>query len=87
MRTDGEVTRVGDGLAIEGAQGAVLLLAAASSWVDYTDISGDPVSRCEAHLRAAATSRDDRGRLAFTARAGREYTLEPEGDGRGARDE
>ena len=42
-------------LRIENADSAVLVYTAATSYNDYTDISGDAIATCRAHLSAAAT--------------------------------
>ena len=41
-----------DGIAAQGADSVVLLLTAATSYVNYHDISADPAKRCEAVLKA-----------------------------------
>ncbi len=41
-------------LAVEGADSAILLLVAATSFKSYQDITADPTQRCEAALKAAA---------------------------------
>ena len=49
--TEGGRTISGDaGLTVENADSATLVLAAASSFTSYKDISGDPAARCEAAL-------------------------------------
>jgi alpha-L-fucosidase 2 len=50
VRSDGEVSQARGGVVVEGAQEAVILISAASSVVDYTDISGDPVADCDRSL-------------------------------------
>ncbi len=42
----GSVTPDGDALVIEGADSVTLVLAAATSYVNYTDVSADPAERC-----------------------------------------
>jgi len=49
----GEVTTSDRGLHIRNASRAVLLLAAATSYVNYRDISGDPAQRCADILAAS----------------------------------
>ena len=51
VRADGGSVRVDDGAVhIEGADAATLVLAAATSYVNYKDISADPAARCAAVL-------------------------------------
>ena len=48
---DGGKVTVGDGMiTVEGADSVMLLLAGATSFVNYRDISGDPAARCAAAL-------------------------------------
>jgi alpha-L-fucosidase 2 len=54
LQTDGRVRLQGQWLQVEGATAALLLLSVASSVVDHTDISADPVDRCNSYLAAAA---------------------------------
>ena len=53
----GRSSATGAGLAVEKADSAMLVLTAASSYVNYSDISGDPAARCDAVL--AAVSKKD----------------------------
>jgi alpha-L-fucosidase 2 len=48
--TAGRLTATDEGLHIEGATEAVLYLVAASSYVDFRDISADPAARCQAQM-------------------------------------
>lgn len=50
----GKVTYGNDTITVANADAATLVLAAASSFKNYTDISADPAARCEATLAAAA---------------------------------
>ncbi len=50
----GEVTTSDSGLHVRNASSAVLTLAAATSYVNYQDISGDPAQRCADILAATA---------------------------------
>jgi len=50
----GKVTARNDGIEVEGADAATLLLAAATSFKNFHDISADPAARCEAALKAVA---------------------------------
>ena len=52
--TSGRVTRAEDGLRVEAADEVTLLLAAATSFVNYQDVSGDPAERCRRTLAQAA---------------------------------
>ncbi len=51
---DGELTTVGGVVSLRRATDAVLLVAIASNFVNYHDLSGDPAARCGAALAAAA---------------------------------
>jgi alpha-L-fucosidase 2 len=53
----GTVTGTDQGISVQNADSAMLLLAAASSFKDYTDISADPAARC-AHTLIAVAGRD-----------------------------
>jgi alpha-L-fucosidase 2 len=54
-RPEGGRTRVdGDALVVEGADAVTLIVAAATSFVTYKDVSGDPDARVDAAMRAAA---------------------------------
>jgi len=48
----GKVTTTADGLNVEGADAATLVLAAATSYKNWRDVSGDPRALCEKHLAA-----------------------------------
>jgi len=50
----GKIIPNGTGLTVEKADSATLVLAAASSFVNYTDISGDPAARCDTILAGVA---------------------------------
>ena len=50
----GSLTNSGDELRVEHADSVTLLLTAASSYVNYHDISGDPSARAAAAMKAAA---------------------------------
>jgi len=51
VRSDGGTVRVeGGAVHVEGANAATLILAAATSYVNYEDISADPAARCAAVL-------------------------------------
>lgn len=50
----GSSEATGDSLRLHGANSVTLVLAAATSFVNYHDISGDPAARCEKILSAAA---------------------------------
>lgn len=53
--TEGGKSTPGDtALTVDGADSATLILTAASSFVNYADISGDPAARCEATLSGIA---------------------------------
>ncbi len=55
VSTDGgEVKSTNDGLKVNGANGATLLLAAATSFVNFQDVSADPAARCDNVIKAAA---------------------------------
>ena len=54
MRTDGTVSSEGDRLRVEGASEATLLLAGATNFVDFRDVSGDPSARNAAVLGTVA---------------------------------
>jgi alpha-L-fucosidase 2 len=51
---DGKVDGAGDRLRITKAREVTLLLAAATSYVNYKDVSADPAARCAKTLAAAA---------------------------------
>ena len=46
----GKVTTTSKGIIVEGASEALLYLVAASSYVDFRDISADPESRCQEQI-------------------------------------
>ncbi len=50
----GKSEAIGSSLQITGADAVTLVLAAATSFVNYQDISGDPAARCQAVLAGAA---------------------------------
>ena len=50
----GKVSVAGDEITVDGADRVTLLLAAATSFKTYRDISADPAARCENALKAAA---------------------------------
>lgn len=51
---EGENAVFANGIQVDGANGVTLLLAAATSFVNYRDIGGDPVAKVAARLAAAA---------------------------------
>ena len=56
VRTDGTVSSDGDGLSVEGASEATLLLVGATNFVNFRDVSGDPSARNAAALSKASAS-------------------------------
>ena len=55
VSTDGgKVKSTNDGLEVNGADGATLLLAAATSFINFQDVSADPEARCDKVIKAAA---------------------------------
>jgi alpha-L-fucosidase 2 len=55
VSADGGKTNVTDeGVQIEGADAATLILACATSYKSFRDVSGDPGARCDEVIRAAA---------------------------------
>ncbi len=50
----GRMTVVDDALVVSGADEVLLLVAAATSFVNYKDVSADPVARVDAVMRAAS---------------------------------
>ena len=50
----GKVAVKDDEIAVEGADAATLILAAATSFKNYKDTSADPAARCEATMKAVA---------------------------------
>ncbi|NOR33772.1 MAG: glycoside hydrolase family 95 protein, partial [Bacteroidales bacterium] len=53
VKTDGKISSNGDKIQISGAKTATLLLSAATNFVSYKDISGDPTARIEKDLEDA----------------------------------
>jgi len=53
----GSVAAKGDSLALSNANAVTILLAAATNYVDWRDISADPGTRCARRLEAAAENR------------------------------
>jgi len=54
VKAEGGAVKADDaGLHVEGARAATLLLAAASNYVNYADVSADPVARCRKTMAAA----------------------------------
>jgi len=53
VKTDGKISSNGDKIQISGAKTATLLLSAATNFVSYKDISGDPTARMENDLADA----------------------------------
>jgi alpha-L-fucosidase 2 len=51
---DGVITARGDRIEVRGASSVTLLIAAATSYVNYADVSGDPVKTVRAQTGAAA---------------------------------
>ena len=60
----GQMRVSGDTLVIRGADEVVLLVAAATNFVDYKDVSADPVARVDGALKAAAGKSFDELRAA-----------------------
>jgi len=52
--SDGKVTLEGDSLQVRGARNVTLLIAAATSHVNFDDVSGDPVAKVRGQTSAAA---------------------------------
>jgi alpha-L-fucosidase 2 len=50
LNNGGKLIQSGDSLKVAGANGATLLLVAATSFVTYNDISGNPTERCSGYL-------------------------------------
>ena len=50
VETDGRLVNEGDNISIKGASSATLYLSAATNFVSYQDVSGDPLARMEAYL-------------------------------------
>ncbi len=51
---NGRISVVGDRLQVRGARDVTLLVAAATSYVNYADVSGDPLARVRSDCAAAA---------------------------------
>jgi alpha-L-fucosidase 2 len=56
----GEMKVEEDSLVVRGADEVLLLVAAATNFVDYTDVSGDPDARVDAAMKGAAAKSFDR---------------------------
>lgn len=54
VTSDGAVSFEGDRVGVEGASEATLLLAGATNFVNFADVSGDPARRTVSALKAAA---------------------------------
>jgi len=54
MAEGGKVVAEDNGISVENADAATLLLVAATSFKNFRDISADPASRCEAAMKAIA---------------------------------
>jgi alpha-L-fucosidase 2 len=52
--SDGRVVEQGGRVSVQGARTATLLIAAATSFVSYNDVSGDPIATVRRHTDAAA---------------------------------
>ena len=50
VETDGRLVNEGDNISIKGASSATLYLSAATNFVSYQDVSGDPLARMEKYL-------------------------------------
>ncbi|TFW31355.1 glycoside hydrolase family 95 protein [Massilia horti] len=57
---DGKIVADGDRLRVRGAKTITLLVAAATSYVNYADVSGDPVRAVRDHTEAASRKPYDR---------------------------
>jgi len=67
VRIEGGRVELSDGAAtVTGADAATLVLAAATSYVNYRDVSADPRERCEGRLAAVAEKSYDSLRAAHT---------------------
>lgn len=51
---DGSITPRGDRIEVRGARAVTLLVSAATSYVNYADVSGDPLATVRRHTEAAA---------------------------------
>jgi len=54
LATGGKTTAEGDRLSVSGADSATLLIAAATSYKSFKDVSGDPAALATGHIAAAA---------------------------------
>jgi len=63
----GEVAVTDDGVAIKHANAATLVLAAATSYKDFTDVTADPAARCDKTMKAIGAKRYDALRAAHVA--------------------
>ncbi|MGE5358315.1 MAG: glycosyl hydrolase family 95 catalytic domain-containing protein, partial [Bacteroidales bacterium] len=63
----GDTKVVDDHLVVRNADEVVLLVAAATNFVNYKDVTGDPAARVEAAMRAAAAKSFEQLRSAHTA--------------------
>ncbi len=59
IKTGGEISTNGDVITVRNADSATLLLAAATSFKNFQDISGDPGIRCAADLAKASRRKFD----------------------------
>ena len=60
VRADGVTSATSDGIVVRDAMEAVLILVAATNYVNFRDLSADPAARCEAAMRdALAKSYDE----------------------------
>jgi alpha-L-fucosidase 2 len=53
LATGGKTIALADGISIEDADSALILIAAATSYKNFNDVSGDPVTTVEQQLKAA----------------------------------
>ncbi|MFQ6130662.1 MAG: glycoside hydrolase N-terminal domain-containing protein [Armatimonadota bacterium] len=65
--TGGSVQATDEGIEVEGADAVTLVLAAATSYRDFEDVSGDPEARCARTIRAVAGKSYQRLRKAHVA--------------------
>jgi len=54
MAQGGQTTAQGDKVSVVGADSATILIAAATSYKKYNDVTGDPVARCQGYLQAVS---------------------------------
>ena len=54
VKSDGQVSFEGGSLSVRGAKTVTLLISAATSFVNYADVSGDPVTKVRKQTEAAA---------------------------------